>query len=251
MARCSESPHSSEGVSLKDVSPETNITAYTPGDVGNGKAPNLDTPSKGNSITTKPFPTTSSALLTPVKPAPTMFGRSLTPGTAESKFTIKGMNSLYDPFIECNNAFAQFALSTSQAQDAIDLKKLSATAKDFHPNHVLIRDSVPDIVSSTPYAKAVLKDSTPLPKPVLGTDPLARSVLEKLTPKTPPRSDSFGLYKEHSPPSQGLLSPRHNGPRFSTDGEVRRYVFIGNINYAKIFEAEIKLAKVSQSSVQL
>ncbi|KAF2231920.1 hypothetical protein EV356DRAFT_506329 [Viridothelium virens] len=223
MLRIGESPRSSEGVSLKDVSPETNITTYTPDDSRAGKVNAPGTPLIGNVIGNMPFNCTSSARLTPAKPAMSAIGRSLTPGTAESIFTIKGLNSLFDPFVESANARLRFASVAEEVQDANDLKKLSATAKDFHPNQLLIRDSVPDIVSSTPYPKTMAKKSSP---------------------ETPSFSEKFDLYNDHSSPGNGVRSPRHLGLAFSTDGEVRRYIFIGNINYVNITVIEVLLSKV-------
>ncbi|KAL9091893.1 MAG: hypothetical protein Q9165_004645 [Trypethelium subeluteriae] len=222
MARIGESPRSSEGVSLKDVSPETNITTYTPDDSRAGKVNAPGTPLTGDMIGNRPFICTSSARLTPAKPAMSAIGRSLTPGTAESIFTIKGLNSLFDPFVESANARLHSASAAEEAQDANDLKQLSATAKDFHPNQLLIRDSVPDIVSSTPYPKSAGK------KPI---------------PKTPSFSENFDLYNDHSSPGNGVPSPRHLGLAFSTDGEGCRYVFIGNIDYVNITVVEIVLSK--------
>ncbi|KAI9661873.1 MAG: hypothetical protein M1821_009112 [Bathelium mastoideum] len=220
MARLGESPPSSEGVSLKDVSPETNITAYTPEETRGSNATFPRTPSKADPIGTKPFTHALSARATPVKPAVTTVGRSLTPGSVRSNFTIKGLNSLFDPFVDGSNACARFEESASAFENANDLRKLSATAKDFHPNQLLIQDSIPDIVSSTPLPKALQA---------------------KLAAGTPSKKTSSDW--THNVASGIALSPRRDGPPFSTDGEVRRYVFIGNINYASVAYAEVLLTK--------
>ena len=224
MARLGESPPSSEGVSLKGVSPETTITTYTPDDVRNGKATSSGTPPNVISTGLKPLIHALSARATPIQAAETSVARSLTPGVVGSNITIKGLNSLFDPFVEGMNTCARFEESASGLDSANDLRKLSATAKDFHPNQLLIRDSVPDIVSSTPLPKAGH---------------------ELTVPKTPSKNVFFDYYNDFSP--KGLASPHHDGPPYSTDGEIRRYIVVGNINYATITMIDIVLTKVEMS----
>ena len=235
MVRITDSPRSSEGVSLKGISPETNITAYTPDDSRNGVANTSGTPSKGDATVNKPFTYASSSRPTPVKPAHVAVHRSLTPGTAESSFTIKGFNCLFDPFVEGQNIRGTTDAESSGVKDANDLKKLSATAQDFHPNQSLIRDSVPDIVSSTPLPiRSLLEGSTPLPRVV----PL------DMPPKAPLRGNKTSLHDGHSPTGELQPSYLHHGLPFSTDGPVRRYVCIGNISFASLHLLQVEFTLV-------
>jgi hypothetical protein len=141
-----ESPHSSENMSVKNVSPETSFTLYTPDGVAVHTAKNV-TPANSDVGPVK------SLHWTPVKDSTVVKAQDdqVTISRGLADFSI-GFNSLKDPFVDNKNVSVK-----SLKPNGEDWKNLCPTAQDFLPTPRVISQAAPDIVTSSCYPKVTGK----------------------------------------------------------------------------------------------